>query len=84
MEPLKISMKGTDLPKKAQEEFEPSKYAKKKCRNCNGKGWIRVHVNVKGKVVPKDNNIEHKPCDCAISRYKKKLLNDKLAGAWVR
>lgn len=82
---MKINMSGIGLPQKAQEEFEPSKFAKKNCRlGCGGRGWLRVHMAINRKVVPKDNNIEHKPCGCAIRRYKKKLQADHLASLYIQ
>ena len=53
--------------------FDPARFAKKNCRNCNGTGVIRVHMKnpATGKVNPKDNNLEQRACGCAIRKYQK-------------
>jgi hypothetical protein len=75
---LKINLNDTDLSRRRLAEFEPSKFAKKSCRNCGGTGWLRVHTKIDGKVTPKDNNLEHRPCGCALQRYKKHLARQPL------
>jgi hypothetical protein len=57
------------------EKFDPKKWAKRNCRTCSGDGELRVHVKnpVTGRVEPKSNNIEIRPCGCAIKRYQRSL-----------
>lgn len=53
--------------------FKPAEWAKKNCKTCGGTGFIRVHMKnpATHQVRPKDNNIETRPCGCAIRRYQK-------------
>lgn len=58
--------------------FVPSKYAKKYCRTCKGRGLIHIHVPIQGKVVPKQNNVATQPCGCARKRYERAIRSQSI------
>jgi hypothetical protein len=51
--------------------FNPAGFARKSCKTCGGSGILRLHAKTNGVVIPKNNQIDYKPCGCAVKKYLK-------------